>query len=77
MSYPEPQGPRDCMAAWVFVGIAFLALVIASFFVELAQERSRLTNSSPTLNAVERKATPKRRADTCCGPYDEPRPTTR
>jgi hypothetical protein len=77
MSYPEPQGPRDCVAAWAFVGIAFIALVIASFIVELAQTRPQLTTSSPSLNAVERKATPKRRADSCCGPYDEPRRAAR
>lgn len=77
MSYPEPQGPRDWAAAWVFVGAVFLALVVASFIVDLAQKRSQLATKSPSVNAVERKATPKRRAETCCGPYDEPRPTTR
>lgn len=77
MSYPEPQRPRDWAAAWVFVGVMFLVLVVASLVVEMAQKRPDLKAGSPSAHTVERKAVPARRAERCCGPYDEPRPTAR
>lgn len=77
MLYPEPKSPRDWAAAWVFVGTMFLLLVGASFVVEMAQKRPDPKTGSPSANSVERKAVPARRAESCCGPYDEPRPSAR
>jgi len=77
MEYRELQSPKDWVGAWILVGAMFLALVVGCVVVDMLPTGAGLKSGAPAANAVGRKAPPARRAETCCGPYDQPRPTSR